>query len=58
MTNLNLKKLKRDKEKLEKLIGQSREQISQLNIQVLRLDGALGYVLDNIKEIEGVEDDR
>ena len=58
MKSLTLKKLEQDKVKLEGLIRQTQQQIAQFNAQALRLDGALGYINDNIKEIKEAEDDR
>lgn len=48
MKSLTLKQLEADKEKLTTMIKQTQ-------IQLYRLDGALGYVQDNIKAIKGEE---
>ena len=47
---LTLKELQKDKVRLEQAIGQTQ-------VQGIRLEGALAYVMDNIKEME-VEDVR
>lgn len=49
---MDIEELKKDKVRLEKLLQNTQ-------IQVWRLEGALSYVMDNIKKLEkGVEDDR
>ena len=48
---MNIKKWEEDREKLE-------ESIKQARISVYRYEGALGYVLGNIKKLKEVEDDK
>jgi prefoldin subunit 5 len=47
---LTPRKLEQDRQMLMELIEKMRTEIAQLNAQVLRLDGALNYVNDNIKK--------
>lgn len=51
--SLRLKDLEKDRERITELLQQTQ-------IQLYRLDGALGYLNDNIKTLkeEGREDDR
>ena len=49
--SLTLKKLEQDKAEIEKIMKQAHQEIQQLRTQILRLDGALGYVKDNIKNL-------
>ena len=51
MKSLTLKKLEEDKAKLGQLIQQTQQQL-------IRLDGALAYITDNIKKLKEVEDVR
>ena len=47
--------LRKDKAELENNIRLARSQIKELNIQILRWDGALAYINDNLEE---AQDDR
>ena len=59
MKSLTLRKLEQDKTNLEQMIKQTQNQLNQLQVQILRLDGALSYINDNIKELtKEVKDDR
>jgi len=49
MTKMTIEELRKDKQKIEQLM-------SQTQIQLWRYQGALSYILDNIKKEE--EDDR
>jgi len=51
--SLTLKSLEKDKQVLEEKIGVLRQQMNQAQAQLLRLDGALGYINDNIKQLGG-----
>ena len=49
---MDIEELKKDRDKLQKLLQKTQ-------IQIWRLEGALSYVMDNIKQLEKeVEDDR
>lgn len=50
---MDFKELKKDRDKLQKLLQQTQ-------VKLWRYEGALAYVMDNIKKLEdkGVEDDR
>ena len=60
MKSLTLRKLEQDKTNLGQMIRQTQNQLNQLQVQILRLDGALSYINDNIKELtkEVKKDDR
>jgi len=56
MFELNLKELEKDRQKIEQAIVNLKEQLAQHQVQLYRLDGALGYINDNIKKIKEVEE--
>jgi len=56
MFELNLKELEKDKKEIEQATVNLKEQLTQQQIQLYRLDGALGYINDNIKKIKEVEE--
>ena len=56
--SLTLKDLERDKKQIEDRMQKIRGQITQLQVQLYRLDGVMGYLQDNIKKMEGKENDR
>jgi len=58
MKSLTLKSLEKDKADLEGKMQTLQRQISSAQVQLYRLDGALGYVIDNIKALKEKEDDR
>lgn len=51
--NLTLKSLEKDKEQLEAMMKRLQQQIAQSQVQLYRWDGALGFIVDNIKRIKG-----
>lgn len=53
---MDIEQLKKDKADLEKKIQGLQRQITNAQIQLYRLDGALGYINDNIKELKEAED--
>ena len=55
MNKLNLKQLEKDKQELEQTMDKLRQQILNQQIQLYRLDGALGYINDNITHIKEVK---
>ena len=58
MKSLTLKKLEEDKEKLEKLMQELSQRVSQAQTQFVGFQGALAYINDNIKQLKEVGDDR
>lgn len=52
---LTVKKLGQDKQKIEQLIMREQKLLMDTQAHILRLQGALNYINDNIKE---VDDDR
>ena len=56
--SLTLKELEKDKKQVEGMMKKLQQEIAQAQIQLYRLDGSLGYLIDNIKKLKGVKDDR
>ncbi len=54
---MDIEELKKDKADLEKRLQQAQSNFQQAQVRVWRYEGALSYVMDNIKK-EEVEDDR
>ena len=55
MESLTLEKLGEDKGKIETLIRRAQYQIQQLNTDIVRWDGVLTYLNDNIKNMKEEE---
>ena len=54
--SLTLQALEKDKVELSQKMQALQRQLSNMQVQLYRLDGALGYIEDNIKSIKGVEE--
>jgi len=55
MKSVSLKELGKDKRAIEQTMEKLRQQILNQQIQLYRLDGALGYINDNITQIKEVK---
>lgn len=53
MKNLPLKQLEKDKDKIEQLIQETDNRLTQERIQLYRLDGVRAYLQDNINKLKG-----
>ena len=52
---LDKEKLLQDRAGLEALISKAQADLQQLQLQIVRWDGALSYINDNLKSEEGEE---
>ena len=56
--SLTLKILQKDKGQIEVMMQTLQQEINKQQIQLYRLDGILGYLIDNIGKIREEKDDR